>query len=201
MRIFSDFHDYYDGLVTHTTPYFERKTETDLIECPRIPSAVHSKTKYTIPHTIIGFCGEFYIYAEDDEKFIAPIIMNDFISKIKKSKKDRFYYDYVSDKVNRLTEICNKFKNYFYDERVVYFMIENCEQWRKPECRVTRHFDNLKRFNFQRVYDPFSCFQEIEMFIGNNLAQDTQVNQITDSNVLLTAKGFDKKTSFRHPVK
>jgi hypothetical protein len=39
------------------------------------------------------------------------------------------------------------------------------------------------------------------MFLNSVLVQREEAPQITDNTVLLEAKGFDKKTSFRHPIK
>jgi len=56
----------------------------------------------------------------------------------------------------------------------------------------------LKDIQFFKVFVPTLAYQEIEMFFNSVLVQNEEPLQITDSIVLLEAKGFDKKKSFRH---
>lgn len=55
----------------------------------------------------------------------------------------------------------------------------------------------LADLGFQRVMDPFTCFQEIEMFLGNQLAQtDLAPHRVGSDDVIARQKGFDEQ-SFR----
>lgn len=57
----------------------------------------------------------------------------------------------------------------------------------------------LKDLEFFRIKDPYTAFQEVEMFLGGILAnQGRTIPKVSDSD-LLEAKGFDKKWSFRKP--
>lgn len=58
----------------------------------------------------------------------------------------------------------------------------------------------LEKYNFAKVKDPFTAFQEISMYLGNQLTHVEEPIQISDKDMLVE-KGFDIKTSFRHPVK
>lgn len=55
----------------------------------------------------------------------------------------------------------------------------------------------LQQFDFQCVFNPEACFQELSHYLGNVLTQPDNPSQITDNKVLCSAKGFDVKTSFR----
>lgn len=60
---------------------------------------------------------------------------------------------------------------------------------------------SLKAYKFMKVVDPYSAFQEISQFISGVLGNsEKQTVDISDENRLLQ-HGFDKKFSFRHPVK
>jgi hypothetical protein len=59
---------------------------------------------------------------------------------------------------------------------------------------------SLREFEFVRMFDPFSTFQEISMFLGNMAEPRKKIPEISDS-VMLEAKGFDPKYSFRKDKK
>ena len=60
---------------------------------------------------------------------------------------------------------------------------------------------NLSQFSFARVVDPFTAFQEISMFVGNNLANNENPDDLAMTDVQRAAtKGFDK-WSFRTKVR
>jgi hypothetical protein len=55
----------------------------------------------------------------------------------------------------------------------------------------------LRNLKFQSLYDPFSCFQEISMFLANELAPpDIAPLRTGDDQTIARAKGFDDQ-SFR----
>jgi|GEM_PF-2244790 len=55
----------------------------------------------------------------------------------------------------------------------------------------------LANFGFQTILDPFTCFQEIAQYLGNELAQpDIAPLRTGDDETILRAKGFDEQ-SFR----
>jgi hypothetical protein len=56
----------------------------------------------------------------------------------------------------------------------------------------------LKDYKFQKIFDSYIAMQELEMFLGNVLVQDTQVKVPVGSDVVIAeSKGFDKH-SFRN---
>jgi len=55
----------------------------------------------------------------------------------------------------------------------------------------------LKEFKFQKIFDPYTAHQEMEMFVGGILkSKENKVLDIEDK-YLITQKGFDEKYGFR----
>jgi hypothetical protein len=60
--------------------------------------------------------------------------------------------------------------------------------------------DSLKDWDFQKVFDPVSAFQEIAQWVGGTLASyGPEIVEIKDDLVKAHKAGFDTKTSFRRP--
>jgi hypothetical protein len=58
--------------------------------------------------------------------------------------------------------------------------------------------DDLKDFQFYKVRDPYTLFQEISMWVGGILPGSANpMVQITDDNIKVAKHGFDPKWSFR----
>lgn len=76
----------------------------------------------------------------------------------------------------------------------------------KPDYYTTTYnicanFDSLEKIKFYKVMDVNQTYQEINMYLNSVLITNKEYPQITDDTILITAKGFDLKTSFRHPIK
>ncbi len=53
----------------------------------------------------------------------------------------------------------------------------------------------LANFGFQSILDPFTCFQEIAQYLGNELAQhDTAPLRTGDDETIARTKGFDEQS-------
>lgn len=60
----------------------------------------------------------------------------------------------------------------------------------------------LKDYKFQKVFDAYIAMQELEMFIGNALVQDTQVKvPVGSDEIIAQSKGFDKYSFRKSPSK
>jgi hypothetical protein len=57
----------------------------------------------------------------------------------------------------------------------------------------------LKDFGFAGVKDPYTAFQEISMYLGNQLVKSPQIEQVADK-YRIAGHGFDKH-SFRNPIR
>ena len=54
----------------------------------------------------------------------------------------------------------------------------------------------LKDYEFYRVFDPYTCYQEISMYVGNNLVEDPNKAWPIGDKLKVQSHGFDKY-SFR----
>lgn len=59
----------------------------------------------------------------------------------------------------------------------------------------------LKDYNFEQVKDPYTAWQEISMFLGNELANQKDPNPPIPDKLKAQAKGFDKFSFRRAPTK
>jgi hypothetical protein len=57
---------------------------------------------------------------------------------------------------------------------------------------------NLKDLQFYKVVEPFTAFQEISMYLGNQLARQQDPENVPDK-YRIEQHGFDPKWSFRKP--
>lgn len=64
--------------------------------------------------------------------------------------------------------------------------------------RVTIFNPVLKNYNFQKVLDPFTCFQELDMFISN-LSVNEEIPELDDKGKI-AAHGFDKWSFRKHKL-
>jgi len=55
----------------------------------------------------------------------------------------------------------------------------------------------LKNYEFYKVFDPYTTFQELSMFISGVMGGKTPKMEKVSDEVRLEKHGFDKKTSFR----
>lgn len=58
-------------------------------------------------------------------------------------------------------------------------------------------YPQLKQFNFQKVVDPYTAFQEIQMF-NFGVLSSVEKPEILSNESRIVAGGFDLKTSFRN---
>jgi hypothetical protein len=108
----------------------------------------------------------------------------------------------------RMAEVQDKYQKLFLDERCPIFVIYpygwgdktasigRTGRYRKYPLLVTN--DCLKEFDFVRLFDPYSAFQEIQMFLGGMAFPNNPIPEVSDADMLI-AKGFDAKSSFRKP--
>ena len=57
---------------------------------------------------------------------------------------------------------------------------------------------SLKQVEFVKVFDPYTCFQEIEMYLSGVLGGMSPKMIECSDEVRLESHGFDKRVSFRH---
>lgn len=222
MQIISNFRDYYDCIakqgVDTTLKYF-RKTE--ILEIPyKLPYSPSGLVKTRI----VGFCGRLYplVYLVDEELNTETLIscieeidawVHSFYKKReletyykeqyrgfkfwlrfnrKKRGLQRKYFESLFDEIN---EIKDNPPIYLLD----FFISNSCPIFsiRQKDTSVSNLIinDQLSKFQFEKVVDPYTAFQELSMFIGGMAAPEKPIPAI-DDKTMAEAKGFNKY-SFR----
>lgn len=218
MRIVSPFKDYYDVVHSHgdDVPLFIRKTrEVDLDKgsvfngkknnpAAEILTPVRKIVK-NMPifdghhNGVIVFCGKVYPFYQTNRAFLQKATFFD-INKIIEAYPDRKYlheqkhtsWRWSNPRLNLSSWDIFK-KNYFperisddvfryFDSPIILIVSNTCEI--NPR---------LNQYNFATQVDPFTAFQELSMFIGNNLVKqvDQEPKGINDS-LKRDYHGFDK---------
>ena len=225
MRIYSNFVDYYDT-VQFTTPaakadpqdcVFTRKTSTKVFPMSATVAKEARKVDvFRYRNSLISFlplffCGKMYLipkvnlvydvqcqfFASFDKALEFVLSRKDvsdlqrdhselFVSRVKKNAKD------FEDFVVRSLGINDEF---YVNLRAPYFLISEVSSYH-GHIVVIKNPD-LREIGFYKILDPFTAFQEIEMFFNSVLINKNDSPQITDDKVICEAKGFNKKISFR----
>jgi hypothetical protein len=214
MRIISNFHDYYDGVMkygvdhlniykrkekvisipfenTKTAEYKKYFTFFELLDTPNPYRFYIGTPGNNLKYSFILFAGELY-----------PVIS--FFSN--------HYYSYIDLMTNeKIHKFCEErelkyFKKFFdvkeIEEKIIDYQIKvkspivifNQVYFRCDGHKLTLN-GKLKDYSFFKVVDPFQAYQKIEMFTTNHLIDIMPVKEIADIDKVVK-HGFDKK-SFR----
>lgn len=218
MRIISKFKDYYDGVsslgIDNSVHYLR---ETKVVPVDGIISKVlTSRNSYNLNNnyssytyrgnevnsykqTFMFFCGTLY-----------PILIINCTSKKLNSDIREIIYgydeclkffktngDYSANKLKNIYEsltndiILNEHVK--YSAPILFYHVE----YNNKEWSVTIN-KKLKDIKLYKIIDPFTCFQEISMFLNSTLCDvSTPKMPVGDDNVILNSKGFDPKYGFR----
>lgn len=204
---------------------FQENTINDYIHLPNIKQNISVNGYLKINTGLLGFCGKQYliIICQHQDKYFSSCVYHRWIDNLKQAKLtdyDCSVYELMYD------YLMKKHKQYPWQRRSI---IEGKEKeiltllskqngldiphelFIELDCPVFFVYQShnsyttliknpmLKILDFQCIFNPQQCFQEIAMYIGNFLNQKDNPEQITDNKVLCAAKGFDVKTSFRKP--
>jgi hypothetical protein len=174
------------------------------------------KTKKYIENDIffIGFCGKIYIgwkFYYKIGKGIHEKIKCDFIYDIDVAKKyikdNRWGSDNLNDSINYVMNYdpINIFRE-FNTPIFVYDNYINRSEFGRywgGGGSDSRFIVNpvLKEYKFYKVFDTFSAFQEIQMFISGVLGADKKEIIEVEDKYKITQHGFDKWSFRREPSK
>jgi len=209
MLIVSKLKDYYDSAIgvggVDKTCVFQRQEVKIKDANPfkkLLPKRlVSNKTETVCTMFVVGFCGKLYVGAHFANT-PHPSPKNKFKSFYMYGKeaiegslrarglKERAIYYYI--KTAKIPKIIDQLDNksnldLFFEYKVPIFTF-GTKLVLNPR---------LKRFEFYKVFDSYSAFQEIHMFLSGVLGnKEKETINISDMD-RLTAHGFDKKTSFR----
>lgn len=227
MRIISKTKDYYDSAQAYgqdrSTIYNRKESErtlasNDLAALEPIAHYQPRDTVGTVPGMykcgtkLIGFCGMVYPVFYINERYFYTTAQIYKYLNVKKHKVmfkhwlttynrrwiSSYFFnlqgvtDYIKEVKHRDTDL-NLFIN--YDTPV--WVLESIRREYKFTINPT-----LKKYDFARVVDPYSAYQEIAMFMESTLARE----RIPDpTNVpdeyLAAAKGFDSWSFKKQPTK
>ena len=224
MRIIADKKDYYDCIQAHgqdQSLVYLRKPEEVILERGEwpFPSLWNSwwYTNYNIAQHIIGFCGKIYpmlelsTHSESDNtrKCFNIDEVDAFVTKCltsaqKKSynKSDRWMYGGKRRKefvqfFGQCQEKQNAFTEYFSEKRCPVFVATSV----RGGSSVGQITYNalLRPYDFVRIFDPYTAFQEISMFMGGMAMPEKDMPVISDE-LKVHSRGFTDQ-SFRAPFR
>ena len=158
-------------------------------------------TKYGYGYFLIGFCGKLYMGFKIVERQEGRVV-NDTQCNF----GDKLYITYDA---NEFMEKYHDKQNVWYDDEIInccdeLFKIDALELNREYKTPIWAFEDEtfivnplLKNFDFFKMMDAFTAFQEISMFIGGVLGnKEKEIIQVSDKNKI-EQHGFDYKWSFR----
>lgn len=216
MRIISNFHDYYDGVQSideNRELIYNRITENYPINIAKQPYDSHRaylsnyRTCFkncTISSIVIGFCGGVYFclkigscyhygvktvdeYYKTTDKHTRRDYFNNKLYHRKGRTGQQNLHEYFYYYDNFVT----KYNNLFDQYNCPVFVIHN-----KPNHLIIN--PSLKDYEFYKIFDAYSAYQELSMYLGNLATPEKTIPEI-DDKTMIEAKGFDLKYSFRKP--
>lgn len=212
MRIESDFHDYYDSLQSLTPgdpDVWHRKTDDIQLEkteqTKKIPYDIDikiGKNFYKIKTFIVLFCGKLYLGAQYQVHY------------------GKTYYAYGRENVTAaLGEEASKqlfkgsYSTFSWKQLEEHFTEQECLKYHlkynSPIILIERIYyklffhvnPQLKKWHFQKAVDPYTAFQEIDMFRNSALkANERPMVSISDKDKI-HKHGFDKWSFRKMPSK
>jgi hypothetical protein len=222
MRIISSFHDYYDvgqSLGQDQSLIYIREEKEIENAGQQLPCLTFRRNYIDIAPFIIGFCGKIYPVLQTkiwETNYIPTSLcftledVDAYIHQHCKKKAVEIYhskpekcYKYRQNMPSRTSfekyfahyEVeKEKHKTFFEKYGVPVFVVQVV--WPHDQCHLTLNAC-LRRYEFFRVLDPYTAFQELQMYMGNIAQPDRSIPKVSDRD-LATAKGFDK-WSFRKP--
>lgn len=229
MLIISKQHDYYDSIgkaagVDKTVVYKRKERQyyshheeakRFMRKTSRFPHGCRRRGKIKPGQLLdfstgsVGFCGMTYPMLE---------VRRHQVDEDQNSFAETTWY-YTTEAVKRLDGMMEELKfgasPWDNTSREVWlqfmFSMDDFHQFNSPILLVRGHTDSrdpvvivdpvLRDIDFQKVVDPYSAFQEIQMFLSGVLG-NTEKETVAISDVhRLEAAGFDKKWSFRKQSK
>lgn len=220
MRIISKFHDYYDSAMGYgqdPTLIYRREAATHTIGSrfvnSRIVTLLSLRPRYygfKPKLGVIGFCGRIYpVWITPEAETTTVSLASDRTDRITLTEDDLHRGNYPASysgagpsKIN-LAQI-NSFKGleigralFVQLKAPVFFATGTCK-WLSPDFPIEIITNpRLATLDFMKVFDSFSAFQEISMFLGMQLTGEDEAPQTVGSDDIIAAsKGFDQY-SFR----
>jgi hypothetical protein len=207
MLINSKNNDYYDGLSKQyldksivynreevTLPTNTLDNRSSLYSLLRYFHSLHRQANsrdLPLNPILLGFCGEYYILYKFDWDVYST--KDEIINLFSENKTSKYWYPY-----DTLTKIKSQFielenlksDNVFIELDCPVFLLE----YRRPNYQDVEIIKNpiLKDYNFQKLKDTFTCFQDIQTYISNILVVNKTMKEVKiEDKYLMQSKGFD----------
>ena len=225
MKIISKYKDYYDSIVNtvgiDNAIIFERHQSEEneiILDDLYTPLKIDdsNKTSQNNHETIsyhfklLGYCGSIYPCLQinksyyhsynNTQEFIYDIdIIKEIYFKLF-NQKDK-YIAYHHNWNNYISQLSNKkLLNLFLDKKIIAFVIykqglTNWSSGSKTICCISYN-PILKDYHFFKVKDAFTAFNEISIFVAEQLNTEISDFKMSDKQ-LVVSKGFDPIYGFR----
>ena len=207
MRIISEKHDYYDCIQRSgidTSLIYIRK-ETVVEEYSMMGGRYYfSQHGYRTRSYGIGFCGKYYLCFEiniynkktmkDNFYYAYDLESFDKICKSHLSEKDYKHFrsasrplgfGYNGSGYNKVKKCFNHFQEYCKNNQSkISAMFE-----KHPICliyeeggtnKIIWNYSDLKSLEFFRIFDPYSAYQEIQMFLGSLASPEKEIPEMSN---------------------
>jgi hypothetical protein len=209
MRIISKFHDYYDsamGYGVDMTQVLVRKNEIISNTSGIVLRSDIDFFRNSLKMIIVGFCGKYYIIFSMKE----ASVFHDTLYFSSKEEVLNFVDNFDGKDYRFHNEIKEKTKKKILSVYQRYQIPDSDDNFFKLQCPVfLAYYDNyerkikiekwpvLKDINFQKIKDPFTCFQEINQYAFGVLGcNEKDVAQVGEKD-RYEQRGFDQKYGFR----
>ncbi len=201
MRIVSPYRDYYDHVMQHGVD--------QSVVYVRYP-----KTIETPNYTINGYRREFHIcgrYYPAISKMSPKGVMVDFAWASLRPKTYYTFDEYMEDHLN--TNVWDKkdLQRFFtvhdhqhersrqynieHDSPIVMFHLDQSFPNRRTAL-ITLN-PRLSEFEFQRIIDPYTMYQNVDMFVSGVLSHPSNPPVQVKDKDMIVKKGFDSEYGFR----
>ncbi len=208
MKIYSKFHDYYDTVRAYgedsnvsymrkTEDIFDKQNEAFGILNYDIPKYYYNfwaQRRFlteTYEYAVILFCGEFHRIILSSTKSLTSLeSVKDIYQNI--FKDESCAKKFFGNNGTKKKEYINLHIKYNAPIIVIRQYWDGSRRYHGIKYVLN---DRLKDYNFQTIYDPFTAYQKIEMFLGNDMVVQKNKEEVSDS-VKIHKHGFDE-WSFR----
>jgi len=213
MYIISKFKDYYDSVGFQfgidKSIIYKRETK-ELISYEEIKLFNRYDQRFLpllAQWFLIGFCGKIYPCLKQvktikkgyySENIVSYHYGDDIIKIIEENHNNKAKYNFrnLDEEIAEIHKMENlDFSDLFFKYKVPVF-VASINNDSNPILNP-----NLKEFEFFKVKDTFTAFQEIQQYISGVLGTDANEPIVTDDKYKILAAGFDIKSSFRKDKK
>ena len=216
MRIFSHFSDFYDSALA-----FEVGDDSVVYLRQPISFKISKDTKYPpLVKEVLDLFNNRFTMENDDNRFyqylftiffcgrVYPLIRIQTVDKKYDVSEDHHFYDFATYQKfleKHALEFVNSrgrnlAENYFkvnVTERQHTFLIEN-----KVTIVIIGKDEivfngKLSDYQFYKVFDPYTCYQELNMWLSGVLAYPQNIMIEVGNESKIQKRGFDSKYGFR----